>query len=68
MCQPNELKREIKKQTGGPNGGPSNNLGGTWPIQVPLRIATGGQLVHCLPSVTPQGISVCQADEVDKKA
>jgi len=27
ICQPNELKREIKKNTGGPNRGPSKNLG-----------------------------------------
>jgi len=28
VCQPNELKREIKKKLGGPNGGPSKKLGG----------------------------------------
>jgi len=27
-CQPKELKREIKKNTGGPNGVPSKNLEG----------------------------------------
>ena len=40
ICQPNELKREIKKKTGEPNGGPSKKLGGPWPTQAPLRIAT----------------------------
>jgi len=41
ICQPNELKREIKKKTGGPNGGPSKNLGGVMahpgpPLESPL--------------------------------
>ena len=27
ICQPNELKREIRKKLGGPNGGPCKNLG-----------------------------------------
>jgi len=27
ICQPVELKREIKKKTGGANGRPSKNLG-----------------------------------------
>ena len=31
ICQPNELKREIKKK----NGGASKNLGGPWPTQAP---------------------------------
>jgi len=31
ICQPNELKREIKKKT----GGPSKILGAPWPTQVP---------------------------------
>jgi len=33
ICQPNELKWEIKKKIRGLNGGPSKNLGGlakTW--------------------------------------
>jgi len=37
ICQPNELERKIKKKT----GGASKNLGGLWPTQAPLRIATG---------------------------
>jgi len=36
ICQPNELKREIKKKT----RGPSKKLGGHGPSRPPLRIAT----------------------------
>jgi len=36
ICQPNELKQEIKKKT----GGPSKHLGRSWPTQAPLRIDT----------------------------
>jgi len=32
ICQPNELKWEIKKKLGGKRG-PSKNLGGPWPTQ-----------------------------------
>jgi len=39
ICQPNELKREIKKKNEGPNGGPSKKLGGHGPFRPPLRIA-----------------------------
>jgi len=35
VSQPNKLKREIKKKTEGPNGGPSKNLEGPWPTQAP---------------------------------
>jgi len=46
ICQPKDLK--IRKKTGGPNGGPSKNLGGPWPSQAPPhRIATGYS--HCHP-------------------
>jgi len=31
ICQPNELKREIRKKT----GGPGKNLGGPWPTRPP---------------------------------
>ena len=37
ICQPNELKLEIKKKTGGSNGGPSKNLGGHDPPRPPLE-------------------------------
>ena len=40
ICQPNELKREIKKKTGGANGGPSKKLGVHGPPRFPIRIAT----------------------------
>jgi len=40
MCQPNELKQEIRKKTWGAQGGPSKNLGGHGPPRPPLRIAT----------------------------
>jgi len=40
ICQPNELKWEIKKKTGGP-----------WPTQTPLTIATG-YCVSCLCEVS----------------
>jgi len=35
VCQPNELKREIKKKTGGPCRASSKNLGDAWPTQAP---------------------------------
>jgi len=41
MCQPNELKREIKKKTGDPDGGQAKIWGGHDPPRPPLRIATG---------------------------
>ena len=37
ICQPNELKREIKKKLGWPNGGTSKNLGGHGPPNPPLE-------------------------------
>jgi len=37
MCQPNELKREIKKKTVGAKRGPSKNLGGHGPPRPPLE-------------------------------
>ena len=41
MCQPNELKREIKKKVWGEaNRGPTKNLGGTAQPAPPLAIAT----------------------------
>jgi len=40
VCQPNELKREIKKKTGGASRGPRKNLGGhglpSPPLESPL--------------------------------
>jgi len=47
MCQPNDLKREIKKKaTGEPNKGPNKNLVGPWLSQAPCRIATGNSDSH----------------------
>jgi len=33
VCQPNELKREIKKKTGGTKHGAKQKSGGAWPTQ-----------------------------------
>ena len=41
ICQPNELKQEIKKKTGGAKGGAKQKSGGHGPTTPPLRIATG---------------------------
>jgi len=41
ICQPDELKREIKKKNGGCKRGANKKSGGAWPTQFPLRIATG---------------------------
>jgi len=41
ICQPNELKREIKKNQEELNGGPRKNLGGMAHQGPPLSIATG---------------------------
>ena len=49
ICQPNELKREIKKKTGRAKRRPSKNLGGLWPAQSPLRIATAAEWVRGAP-------------------
>ena len=46
VCQPNELKREIKKKTGEASRGPSKNVGGHGPPRPPLRIATGPDQSH----------------------
>jgi len=35
ICQPNELKREIKKKTGGAKAGAKQKSGGPWPTQAP---------------------------------
>jgi len=51
ICQPNELKREIKKTTGGTN----QKSGRPWPTQAPLRIATAINL--CLQTLVTQDIS-----------
>jgi len=40
ICQPNKLKREIKKKTGEASRQPSKNLGRHGPPSPPLRIAT----------------------------
>jgi len=40
ICQPNELKWEIKKKTGGQTGAKQKS-GGHAPSRPPLRIATG---------------------------
>ena len=40
ICQPKELKQEIKKKMGGTNRGPTKNLGGRGPPKPPIRIAT----------------------------
>jgi len=54
ICQPNELKREIKKKQEGPNGGPRKNLGGndppTHPLESPLDV------LHCK---TPHVYGAC---------
>jgi len=48
-CLQNELKRDIKKKTGEQAGGQAK-IWGVWPTQVPLRIATGPDIipVFCL--------------------
>jgi len=48
ICQPNELQREFKHKVGGPNWGPSKNLGGHGPpmahpghpLESPLHLFT----------------------------
>jgi len=36
------LNGKLRKNLGEPSRGPSKNLGGPWPTQAPIRIATGG--------------------------
>jgi len=52
ICQPNELKREVKKKTGGPNGEPSKNLGCHGPPRPPLRIAPRCTTFLLLPAAS----------------
>jgi len=47
-CQPNELKREIKKKLGGPNGGQAKIWWGHGPPRPPLRIATACMFVSSI--------------------
>jgi len=47
VCQPNELKREIKKKLGGQAEGQANIWEGHGPPRAPLRITTGPDQSHC---------------------
>ena len=53
ICQPNELKREIKKKLGGPKGGQAKSGGGHGPPRPPLEspLLQGGTSIGLLLSV-----------------
>jgi len=47
ICQPNEFEREIMKKQGGPNRGPSKNLGGPCPpLESPLSMGTKKECIY----------------------